>query len=83
MGFPAITLRDQIERPEALDAGGMITSGVEYESILRAVRFVLAGSARAAVPDDYQIDDTSRRVVAFLLSTAHSHHVRSGIRVGR
>lgn len=82
MGFPAITLRDQIERPESLDTGGIITSGVEYAPILRAVRFALAGSARAAVPDDYGIDDTSRRVVAFLLSTAHSHHVRSGIRVG-
>ena len=81
MGFPAITLRDQIERPEALDAGGMITAGVEYASILRAVRFVLSGSARATEPDEYAIDDTSRRVVAYLLSTAHSHHVRNGIRL--
>lgn len=81
MGFPAITLRDQIERPEALDSGGMITAGVEYASIFRAVRFVLSGSARATAPDEYAIDDTSRRVVAYLLSTAHSHHVRNGIRL--
>lgn len=81
MGFPAITLRDQIERPEAVDAGGIITAGVEYASIQRAVRFVLESGARAMVPDDYEISDTSRRVVAFMLSTAHSHHVRSGVRL--
>lgn len=80
LGFPAVTLRDQIERPESLDVGGIITTGVELQSISESVRFVLDSAARASVPADYAIADTSRRVLAFILSTARSHHQRTGIR---
>ncbi len=29
LGFPAITLRDSIERPEALDSGSIIMTGLD------------------------------------------------------
>ena len=29
LGFPAVTLRDSIERPEALDTGGIIMTGLD------------------------------------------------------
>ena len=29
LGFPAVTLRDSIERPEALDAGAIIMTGLD------------------------------------------------------
>lgn len=83
LGFPAVTMRDAIERPESLDAGAMITCGVEPDSVSDAVRFALATfevSGRPHVPDGYQIADTSRRVVAFILSSARTHHARAGIR---
>ncbi len=80
LGFPAVTLRDQIERPESLDVGGIITTGVELQSISEAVRLVLDSADRPSVPADYAIADTSRRVLAFLFSTARSHHRRIGIR---
>lgn len=83
LGFPAITLRDAIERPEALDFGAIVTSGVQPSAVLEAVRFVLAtyaASGEPGVPADYEVVDTSRRVVSYLLSHAHSHHARAGIR---
>lgn len=82
LGFPAVTLRDAIERPEALDAGAIITAGVRPEDVLRAVRFVLdeAGQPRQPLPAGYEVDNTSTRAVSFIISTATRHHERAGIR---
>ncbi|HWK76521.1 non-hydrolyzing UDP-N-acetylglucosamine 2-epimerase [Microbacterium sp.] len=78
--FPALTLRDFIERPEAVDTGSITTSGVEPEDIMSVVEFVLASPAPAIAPADYQITDTSRRVLSFIIGTAHSHRRRLGLR---
>jgi UDP-N-acetylglucosamine 2-epimerase len=82
LGFPAVTLRDRIERPEAIDAGVMLTAGVTAPSVTEAVRFVRAGIAatRSGGPVEYSVPDTARRVVAFILGTAHAHHANAGVR---
>lgn len=79
LGFPAVTLRDFIERPESLDTGSIITTGVEPRALLRAAEFVLDGPG-VTVPVDYQISNTSVRVVNALLSYTHSHAQRVGLR---
>lgn len=87
LGFPAVTLRDSIERPEALDTGGIIMTGLHAEDCVAAVQVAMdSGYTREGVshltPDDYLIDNTSERTVKFILSTAHRHHEWAGIRVG-
>jgi len=82
LGFPAITLRDWIERPESLDASVIITAGVETSSIVDAVEIVLDQAKTdglADAPAEYLVRDTSRRTVNFIRSTAHSHHRRAGL----
>ncbi|MGA4682977.1 non-hydrolyzing UDP-N-acetylglucosamine 2-epimerase [Micromonospora sp. AB353] len=83
LGFPAITLRESIERPEALDAGGVIMTGLDRAGVVEAVRVTVEQVAAAGVPcpADYQIPDASRRVVDFILSTVRRHHGWAGIRV--
>ncbi len=83
LGFSAVTLRDFIERPESLDTGSIITAGLNKESILDAVAMTLQQNAEEGFvppPADYAISDTSRRVVSFIRSTAHSHVQRTGLR---
>lgn len=87
LGFPAVTLRDSIERPEALDTGGIIMTGLHAGDCVAAVKMAMdSGYTREGVshltPDDYLIDNTSERTVKFILSTAHRHHQWAGIRVG-
>ena len=87
LGFPAVTLRDSIERPEALDTGGIIMTGLHAEDCVAAVQVSMdSGYTREGVshltPDDYLIDNTSERTVKFIFSTAHRHHQWAGIRVG-
>jgi UDP-N-acetylglucosamine 2-epimerase (non-hydrolysing) len=83
LGFPAVSLRDAIERPEAIDTGTTITAGVRAESVLGAVSMTLGqfeADGKAAVPAEYQIGDASRRAVSFIRSTVATHHMRSGVR---
>jgi UDP-N-acetylglucosamine 2-epimerase len=80
LGFPAVTLRDSIERPEALDAGAIIMTGLNVENVLDGVA-VARDSAAASMPAGYEIADTAQRVVRFIISTARLHHQWAGIRV--
>ncbi|MFI6234177.1 non-hydrolyzing UDP-N-acetylglucosamine 2-epimerase [Micromonospora sp. NPDC050784] len=82
LGFPAVTLRDSMERPEALDAGGIIMTGLDPDGVVEAVQVTVAQVAARGVPcpADYQVPDTSRRVVDFILSTVRRHHDWAGIR---
>ncbi|MFJ3391466.1 non-hydrolyzing UDP-N-acetylglucosamine 2-epimerase [Leifsonia aquatica] len=84
LGFPAVSLRDAIERPEAIDTGVTITTGVATDAVLDAVSMTLAQFAEdgpAASPVEYEISDTSRRVVNFIRSTVGTHHARRAIRL--
>jgi len=83
LGFAAVTLRDRIERPEALDSGAIVTAPLDPAGILEAVRLVLDRIEEGHLPPapaDYLVDDTSHRVVSFLLGTARTHHARLGLR---
>lgn len=85
LGFPAVTLRDSIERPEALDTGGIMMTGLHADDVVAAVQVAVNSAyTRDGVshltPDDYLIDNTSERTVKFILSTARRHHQWEGIR---
>ncbi|GIF03799.1 non-hydrolyzing UDP-N-acetylglucosamine 2-epimerase [Actinoplanes siamensis] len=78
LGFPAVCLREAIERPEALETGVTLLAGLRPEAVHEAIH--LATTRRASCPADYEITDTSARVVAFLLSTVRQHHAWAGLR---
>ncbi|WP_433349168.1 non-hydrolyzing UDP-N-acetylglucosamine 2-epimerase [Micromonospora sp. CA-111912] len=82
IGFPAVTLRNSIERPEALDSAGILLTELDPDAVREAVTVAVAQVASAGVPcpADYQVTDTSRRVVSFILSTVRLHHGWAGIR---
>ncbi|SRR6266851_4221626 len=72
LGFPAVTLREAHERPEGMDAGVLIMSGLKSERVLQAIAVVTHESAdrrehRSRV-DDYQDRDVSRKVVRIIYS---------------
>jgi UDP-N-acetylglucosamine 2-epimerase (non-hydrolysing) len=80
LGFAAVTLRESIERPEALDAGSILMTGLDAGLLLDAIR--VATGRETPCPPDYTIADTSARVVSFILSTVHRHHDWAGVRRG-
>lgn len=87
LGFPAITPRDAIERPEGLDVGCIMATGLDCDTILNGIETVTAlfnerqKSGRAhPVPADYCIDNTSERVVSLIVGTAKISNKWDGIR---
>jgi len=79
-GFSAVSLRDSIERPEALDAGSIILTGVVPAYLIQSIEFETALEVAASIPDGYQVSDFSSRVIKFLLSTSRNHKDWKGIR---
>lgn len=71
MGFPAITMRNAHERPEGMDEGTVIMSGLKPERVLDAIRVTIEqykdGSPFKIVAD-YDVDNVSKKVVKIILS---------------
>ena len=80
LGFPAVTMRDFIERPEALDSGAIITTGLRPADVIDSVRIALERGGNVSVPPEYLIADTSHRALGAIRSNAHSHAQRTGTR---
>jgi UDP-N-acetylglucosamine 2-epimerase len=83
LGFPAVTIRDAIERPEALDTGSIAITGVDADALHENVEYAMRQAAAgryAACPDDYMIQDTSHRVLRLILGTARLSNAWEGIR---
>lgn len=78
--FKALTLRDSMERPEALETGSILMNGINSESLLTGIKFKLESEISPHSPEEYKISDTSFRVVNFILSTIHNFRFWSGIR---
>jgi UDP-N-acetylglucosamine 2-epimerase (non-hydrolysing) len=80
LGFPAITIRDSMERPEALEAGSLVMCGINAERVLEAIELVECSEKPTPSPKEYSFPDVSSRIVNFLLSTVHKYEFWNGIR---
>jgi UDP-N-acetylglucosamine 2-epimerase (non-hydrolysing) len=73
IGFPAVSIRDSIERPEALETGSMVLTGLNPTNLIQSVELVRSKGLRASMPEGYEVSDFSDRVLGFLFSTARLH----------
>ena len=80
LNFPAVTLRNSMERPEAMDTGCIILTGLDSSDVLRSINFVIENSAsHSIIPIDYTVTNTSERVVKLILGTAHLSNMWHGV----
>lgn len=82
LNFPAVTIRNAIERPEALDAGTIVLTGLDETTILRSVDLVTADLSKRKypmIPAEYQVEDTSMRVVRLIMGTSKLSNQWHGI----
>jgi len=71
LGFPAITVREAHERPEGMDEGVVIMSGLTPERIMQAVEMTVAQFRKVGpckLPPDYNVDQVSWKVAKVILS---------------
>jgi UDP-N-acetylglucosamine 2-epimerase len=70
--FPAITIRQAHERPEGMDEGTLVMSGLKKSNVLDAINLVVSQYADKKQPmrtvQDYDTDNVSKKVVRIILS---------------
>ncbi|HFB64190.1 MAG TPA: UDP-N-acetylglucosamine 2-epimerase (non-hydrolyzing) [Aeromonadales bacterium] len=72
LGFPAITIRQAHERPEGMDEGTLIMSGLEADDIINAINIVTGqwdeDKSLFGTVTDYNTNNVSRKVVRIIIS---------------
>ncbi len=69
LNFPAITIRNAHERPEGMDEGVVIMTGLKKNEVLKSLKIVIDHHSRnikAKLVDDYNIDNFSTKVVRII-----------------
>lgn len=82
LDFPAVTVRTALERPEAMDTGSIILTGLDRATIVHAVDVQMSADIRSkgmCVPLDYHVSNTAHRVLKIILGTAKLSNPWSGI----
>jgi len=72
LNLPAITIRQAHERPEGMDEGTLIMSGLNKDRILEAINVITVqhdyNQRPMRVVADYNVDNVSKKVVRIILS---------------
>ncbi|NMC37096.1 MAG: UDP-N-acetylglucosamine 2-epimerase (non-hydrolyzing) [Bacteroidales bacterium] len=84
LDFPAISIRQSMERPEAQDAGTIILSGFNPDIVLQGIDTVIRESEirkkYPKIPDEYNIPDCSWRVLKLMIGNAKLSNIWWGIK---
>tara|TARA_B100001057_G_scaffold73909_2_gene68361 strand:+ start:44731 stop:45873 length:1143 start_codon:yes stop_codon:yes gene_type:complete len=71
LGFPAIMIRAAHERPEGMDEGSVVMSGLDKNRILESVNMVtnqFESGKKPRIVSDYNVDNVSLKVSRIILS---------------
>jgi UDP-N-acetylglucosamine 2-epimerase len=71
LGFPAITIRQAHERPEGMDEGTLIMSGLEPKNVIESINLVTSQygrNGRMRLVKDYDTYNVSTKVVRIIMS---------------
>ena len=82
LSFSAITVRNAMERPEALDTGNIILTGLNPETIVQSIKVVTeenASQRKYPIPAEYEIENVSQRVAKLIIGTAKLSNMWDGI----
>jgi len=73
MKFPAVTIREAIERPEAMDSGSIIMTGLDADVVLASIALAMDKREEDLVrapPKEYEVENCAERVVKLIFGGA-------------
>jgi UDP-N-acetyl-L-fucosamine synthase len=82
LSFPAISIRQSMERPEAQDSGTIILSGFDPETIINSVELLIKEHKNRDydnIPQDYNVYNTSWRVLKLIIGNTKLSNKWDGI----
>jgi len=84
LSFPAISIRQSMERPEAQDTGTIILTGFDPDRVLDSIALVIEEHNQRTyphIPADYTITDTSWRVLKLIQGNAGLSNIWWGVKM--
>jgi UDP-N-acetylglucosamine 2-epimerase (non-hydrolysing) len=81
--FPAVSIRESMERPEAQDTGTIILTGFDESIVLNSIAVSINQNSAnnfIDIPKDYQVNNTSWRVLKLILGLASLSNKWNGIK---
>jgi UDP-N-acetyl-L-fucosamine synthase len=82
LSFPAISLRESMERPEAQDSGSIVLTGFDTDIVLSAIETTITEfreKNKIDTPTDYQIKNFSLRVLKLIIGNTKLSNKWAGI----
>jgi UDP-N-acetylglucosamine 2-epimerase len=79
LGFPAVTIRNSMERPEAMDHGNIVLCGLKAPVVESAIRLATSIDGSREIPAEYRVTNCSERVLRILVGTAGLVHGWNGV----
>jgi UDP-N-acetylglucosamine 2-epimerase (non-hydrolysing) len=84
LSFPAISLRESMERPESQDAGTIILTGLESDIVLQSIELAMKEfrviKEYSQIAPDYTITNTSWRVLKLIMGNTKLSNGWAGIK---
>jgi UDP-N-acetylglucosamine 2-epimerase (non-hydrolysing) len=77
LDFPAVTIRKSLERPEAMDAGSIILTGLDPDTLVSSIKIATTeriNFPNREIPEEYKVENTSLRVAKLIIGTAKLAH---------
>ncbi len=72
LNFPAITIRDEHERPEGFDSGTLVMTGLKQERVQDGIKIIKSQrkelEKNIGVVTDYEAGSVSKKAVRIVLS---------------
>jgi len=65
--FPAVTIRNSLERPEAMDYGSIILTGIKANIVLNTIKIAVEEPMDFKKCPEYEVDNTSYRVLKIIM----------------
>jgi len=82
LNFPAVSIRNSMERPEAQDSGTIILTGFSADVLLASIRSAIIehdNKVPKKVPNDYLVPDTSWRVLKLIMGLTGLSNIWHGV----
>ena len=85
LNFPAISLRQSMERPEAQDAGTIILTGFDPQIVINSIALCIRefkeSKGYRQIAYDYTIENTSWRVLKLIMGNTKLSNIWNGVKL--
>lgn len=65
LDFPAVTIRNAIERPESIDVGNIVMSGLNADNVMDCINIAI-NEERISSPEHYRVYNFSERILKII-----------------